>query len=162
MQLVRVWLEERRQNKTAGTALLNGDKDRNRKSWELKVLNPLYSRFLFFFFFFTPTVSKKSSPTSPPSIVNSPFLDGSHLSLQFCIIHSFSFPPWSSSILLSTLPLSYLPHKIYLLSSFNLRELCKRKWHAKRRGRNWRQNGGSLARINPGTGKKAAFHAFEW
>lgn len=30
MQLVRVWLEERRQNKKAGTVLLNGDKDRNR------------------------------------------------------------------------------------------------------------------------------------
>jgi hypothetical protein len=45
MQLVRVWLEERRQNKKEGTVLLNGDKDRNRESWQLNVLNPLYSRF---------------------------------------------------------------------------------------------------------------------
>jgi hypothetical protein len=154
---VRVWLEESKQNKKAGRVLLNGDKDRNRKSWELNVLNLLYSRF-----FFTPTVSKKSLPTSPPSIVISPFLDGSHLSLQFCIIHSFSFPPWSSSVLLSTLPFSYLPHKIYLLSPFDLRELCKRKWHAEGRGRNWRQNGGNLTRINLDTGKTAAFHSVEW
>jgi hypothetical protein len=41
MQLVRVWLGERRQNKKAGTVLLNGDKDRNRKTWERNVLNPL-------------------------------------------------------------------------------------------------------------------------
>jgi len=34
--------------KKAGTVLLNGDKDRNGKTWELNVLNPLYSRFLFF------------------------------------------------------------------------------------------------------------------
>jgi hypothetical protein len=31
MQLVRIWLEERRPNKKAGTVLLNGDKDRNRR-----------------------------------------------------------------------------------------------------------------------------------
>jgi hypothetical protein len=48
MQLVRVWLEERRLNKKADSLLLNGDKDRNRKSWELNVLNLLYSRFFFF------------------------------------------------------------------------------------------------------------------
>jgi hypothetical protein len=114
------------------------------------------------FFFLPQQLVRKTHVRNPVSIVNSdPFLDGSHLSLQFCIIHSFSFPPWSSSLLLSPLPLSYLPHKIYLLSPFALRELCKRKWRVERRDRNWWQNGGSLTQTNLGTGTKSST-AVQW
>lgn len=122
MQLVRVWLEERRLNKKADSLLLNGDKDRNRKSWELNVLNLLYSRF----FFFVPQklVRKVRLPNQPVQTIHLSSMVATSLSNSVLFTASHFRP---DRVLLSPLPLSYLPHKIFLLSSFALRELCEKK-----------------------------------